>query len=176
MKKYHYVYYSYEEWGRGYIGSRSCSCLPQRDVSYFGSFKDKTYKPKYKIILDAFPTRKEALEAEIVLHKFFNVVENPHFANKARATSSGFCVEGTILSEDHKNKISARLKGIHSERVLSSETRDKISKARKGKKHSDETKLKMSKTRKNKQFSIEHRQKIAESVKKSWVLRSEVDS
>jgi hypothetical protein len=39
-KKYHYVYYSYEEYGRGYIGSRSCSCLPQEDRNYFGSFTD----------------------------------------------------------------------------------------------------------------------------------------
>lgn len=28
MEKYFYVYYSYEEFGRGYIGKRECKCLP----------------------------------------------------------------------------------------------------------------------------------------------------
>jgi hypothetical protein len=28
MSKYFYVYYSYEEFGRGYIGKRECKCLP----------------------------------------------------------------------------------------------------------------------------------------------------
>ena len=44
MNKYYYVYYSYEEYGRGYIGKRECECLPEKDVNYFGSFKDKTFK------------------------------------------------------------------------------------------------------------------------------------
>ena len=50
-KEYHYTYYSYEEWGRGYFGSRTCRCLPKEDVKYFGSFGDKTFKPTQKIIL-----------------------------------------------------------------------------------------------------------------------------
>jgi len=29
LKEYHYTYYSYEEWGRGYFGSRTCRCLPE---------------------------------------------------------------------------------------------------------------------------------------------------
>ena len=51
MKKYHYVYYSYEEWGRGYIGCRTCSCLPSEDKKYFGSFKDKSFYPTNKMEL-----------------------------------------------------------------------------------------------------------------------------
>ena len=55
----HYTYYSYEEWGRGYFGSRSCDCLPEEDINYFGSFKDKNFKPTQKIILkDDYETRK----------------------------------------------------------------------------------------------------------------------
>jgi hypothetical protein len=42
-----YVYYSYEEYGRGYIGQRQCKCLPEKDVNYFGSFHDKTSKKFY---------------------------------------------------------------------------------------------------------------------------------
>ena len=38
---YHYTYYSYQEWGMGYFGSRSCECLPEEDIKYFGSFSDK---------------------------------------------------------------------------------------------------------------------------------------
>lgn len=81
-KKYFYVYYSYEPWGRGYIGKRECWCLPQQDIKYYGSFTDKTFKPTEKIILEIFNTRKGAYEAEAKLHKFYDVKNNPHFANK----------------------------------------------------------------------------------------------
>ena len=90
MKKYFYVYYSYEEYGRGYIGKRECKCLPEEDVSYFGSFKDKTFNPTKKIILETFDSVEEALEAECSLHDFYEVDKNPHFANKAKQSSSGF--------------------------------------------------------------------------------------
>jgi hypothetical protein len=83
MSKNHYVYYSYEQWGRGYIGRRTCSCLPEEDVEYFGSFKDKAFKPTEKVILEVFETSEGADQAEIALHKFFKVDENPEFANMA---------------------------------------------------------------------------------------------
>lgn len=82
-KKYFYVYYSYEPWGRGYIGKRECWCLPEEDIKYFGSFSDKNFKPTEKIILEVFASVKEAYEAEAKLHNFYNVKDNPHFANKA---------------------------------------------------------------------------------------------
>lgn len=91
QKEYYYTYYSYEEWGRGYIGSRGCKCLPEEDIKYFGSFKDKTFKPTQKIILkDDYATRKEAYSDEIILQEHYKVVENPHFANKAYQTSNKF--------------------------------------------------------------------------------------
>jgi general stress protein YciG len=91
-KEYHYTYYSYEEWGRGYFGSRTCRCLPENDVKYFGSFKDKTFNPKCKIIIkDDYVTRAEAYADEIILHDFYDVGNNPHFSNRAKATSTGFC-------------------------------------------------------------------------------------
>ena len=88
--KHFYVYYSYEEYGRGYIGKRECKCLPEEDVSYFGSFKDKTFNPTQKIILETFESVEEALESECVLHDFYEVDKNPHFVNKAKQSSSGF--------------------------------------------------------------------------------------
>jgi general stress protein YciG len=92
-KEYYYTYYSYEEWGRGYFGSRGCECLPEEDINYLGSSKDKTFKPKYKIILkDDYATREEAYADEIILQEHYKVVENPHFANKAYQTSTKFYV------------------------------------------------------------------------------------
>jgi hypothetical protein len=90
-KGYYYTYYSYEEWGRGYIGSRGCKCLPEEDVKYLGSSKDKTFKPTQKIILkDDYATREEAYADEIILQQYYKVVENPHFANKAYQTTTKF--------------------------------------------------------------------------------------
>jgi len=93
--KHFYVYYSYEEYGRGYIGKRECKCLPQEDVNYFGSFHDKTFSPTQKIILETFDTVEKALGAECILHDFYEVDKNPHFANRAKQTSTGFyCNKG----------------------------------------------------------------------------------
>ena len=85
----HYVYYSYEEFGRGYIGSRTCKGRPEED-NYLGSYYDKSFNPSYKIIIETFSTREEALQAEVELHKFYQVDQNPHFANKARQKTTGF--------------------------------------------------------------------------------------
>ena len=91
QKEYHYTYYSYEEWGRGYFGSRTCECLPKEDIKYFGSFADKTFNPTHKIIIkNDYSTRAEADADEILLHDYFEVDINPHFANRARQTSTKF--------------------------------------------------------------------------------------
>ena len=90
IKEHHYTYYSYEEYGRGYIGSRTCDCLPECDIRYFGSFYDKTFKPTQKIILKTYETREDTLNDEVLLHHFYEVHINPHFANQAKQTSSKF--------------------------------------------------------------------------------------
>ena len=130
MSKHFYVYYSYEEFGRGYIGSRGCKCLPEEDLRYYGSFWDKTFKPTGKIILAEFDNRRDAYDAEVVLHKFYDVVNNPHFANQSRALTSGFTTEG----------LSTPFKG----RKHSEETRRKIGEASKGRKHTEDYKKKKS--------------------------------
>lgn len=120
MSRNHYVYYSYEEWGRGYIGVRSTKLDPEKD-QYKGSFKDKTFKPTQKIILGTFESRKEALEAEILLHNFYEVALNPHFANRAKQKSTKFDIAGILvgdknpmygkkLSEQTKKKLSEHAK------------------------------------------------------------------
>jgi hypothetical protein len=103
MKNF-YVYYSYEEWGRGYIGKRECYCLPEEDVKYFGSFTDKSFKPTQKIVLATFETREEAFAAEIALHGFYKVEKNSHFANKARQTSTGFYSDATGRKKSEKER------------------------------------------------------------------------
>lgn len=92
-KEYHYTYYSYEEWGRGYFGSRTCKCLPEEDVEYFGSFYDKIFKPTQKIILKGdYNTRTDAIADEVILHNYYDVANNPHFANQVKQTSTKFYV------------------------------------------------------------------------------------
>ena len=116
MTKHHYVYHSCEEWGREYIGIRSCDCLPEEDTRYFGSFKDKTFFPTEKTILFVCETREEAMEIEIELHDFFDVAVNPRFANKAKATSTKFDTTGVSKTEEDKRKISKANTGkIHTE-------------------------------------------------------------
>ena len=138
MSKYHYVYRSYEEWGRDYIGRRTCNCLPEEDIRYFGSFYDKTFKPTGKVILFVCETRKEAAEIEIELHDFFDVAVNPQFANQAKATSTGFDRTGVPISEEQKMKISVAKSGENNPRfgvLWTEEQKKKISKAMSGEKH-----------------------------------------
>ena len=126
--KFHYVYYSYEEWGRGYIGKRSCECLPEEDVNYMGSFTDKTFKPTCKIILDTFATSADALAAEALLHDAYNVSSNPLFANKAKQTSRWFNTEGVPKTKQHREKI----RQSNSGRKRTAESRQKMSLAKMG--------------------------------------------
>ena len=100
----HYVYYSFEDWGRGYIGVRQCECDIVEDL-YFGSYYDKTFNPTNKIVLIECESRKEALASEVVLHKFYNVKSNPHFANQSNQTSNKSWVSDINKSEaDIKRK------------------------------------------------------------------------
>jgi hypothetical protein len=167
MEKSYYVYYSYEEWGRGYIGSRACDCLPEEDVKYFGSFSDKTFKPTQKIILQVFNTLEEAMEAEVILHDFYQVDINPHFANRAKQTSKKFCFRaGTIHkgrkhSEETRRKIGAWSRG----RKRSEETRRRISEGQLGKKVSSETKAKLSKALRGRVLDDEWKRKLSRSQK-----------
>lgn len=108
---FYYTYYSYEPYGRGYIGSRGSSVEPSEDP-YMGSYTDKTFSPTEKIVLSTHSTREEAHLAEIQLHEFFSVGENPHFSNKVKSTRVGLCSYGMVrvnngLEEKlvHKNQI-----------------------------------------------------------------------
>ena len=127
-KEYHYVYYSYEEYGRGYIGSRGCKCLPEQDIKYFGSFKDKTFKPTQKIILnDNYATREEAYADEIILQENYKVVENPHFANRAYQTSTSFRCPPITTEKKRQSSRNNVKKLMEEKRGIFSLTRDERS-------------------------------------------------
>ena len=173
MKKYFYVYYSYEEFGNGYIGKRECKCLPEEDINYFGSFRDKTFKPTQKIILETFDSVEDALEAECVLHDFYEVDKNPHFANKARQTSKKFYYITPSENMIGENNPAKR-----------PEVRKKISDAAKNRKASEETKRKMSKSHMGrispkgmlgKKLTEEQREQIRERKvardNKTWIMK-----
>jgi hypothetical protein len=87
---WHYVYYSYEECGRGYIGKRTSKVPPNEDP-YLGSFTDKTFKPTRKTVIATFESAEKAYEAELALHRLFKVDKEPHFANKVVLSSPRFC-------------------------------------------------------------------------------------
>jgi len=114
MTTHHYVYHSYEEWGRDYIGARSCDCLPEEDIEYFGSFKDKTFNPTGKNILFVRETRQEVVEIEIILHNFFDVAVNPKFANRSKQTSTKFDTTGVPTTEETRKKQSVANSGQRS--------------------------------------------------------------
>ena len=108
----YYVYYSYEPWGRGYIGSRTRNInVPPEEDTYYGSFSDKTFSPTEKIILGVYNTAEEAINAEIALHEFFDVVPNSHFANRSRQTSASFSTSGLTMGEEFRQKCRDRMKG-----------------------------------------------------------------
>jgi hypothetical protein len=105
MKKYHYTYYSYEEFGRGYIGVRSCNCKPEEDIKYFGSYRDKTFNPTQKIILETYDTAEEATLDEEILHTFYDVKNNSHFANLSNANRKGCHATFNHLSSEQRSMI-----------------------------------------------------------------------
>jgi hypothetical protein len=171
--KHFYVYYSYEEYGRGYIGKRECYCLPEEDVKYFGSYRDKTFYPTQKIILETFDTLEDALEAECVLHDFYEVDKNPHFANMAKQTSKKFYYitpRENMLGENNPAK--------------RPEVREKLSASAKNRRASEETKRKMSEAHKGrvspkgmlgKKLTQEQREQIRERKvardNKTWIIK-----
>lgn len=188
MEKYFYVYYSYEEYGRGYIGKRECKCLPKEDVNYFGSFKDKTFKPTQKVILEIFDNVEEAFEAECALHDFYEIDKNPHFANKAKQTSKKFycSVPGEnnpSKRDDVKEKIRLGKIGENNP-AKRPEVREKISAASKNRTASEETKRKMSEAHKGrvspkgmlgKKLTEEQKQKMRDIKvardNKTWIIK-----
>ena len=160
-------------------------CAPEDDP-YLGSFKDKTFKPTQKIILGVYGTPEECINAEVNLHAFFEVDINPHFANLARQTSTGFV--SLVKTKEHRENISKGLTGRklspesiakrQAKRVYATgedhhmvkrghtpETKAVIKEKRALQMITEETRRKISNSLKGRVFSPEHREKLSESTK-----------
>ena len=127
---FHFVYNSFESWGRNYIGIHSTENL---EDNYLGSFRDPTFNPTDKEILEFYETREEAELAEIKLHNFFDVANNPNFANLAKAHNTGSFP--FTLSNEVKAKFGRKGGKVKSKKKLQSATQNcrkgylKVSKA-----------------------------------------------
>ena len=84
---FHTIYLSFEEDGRDYIGKHSTN---NPYDGYLGSFKDDTFDPTNKIILEYATTEEGAIKAEMRWQRVFNVVEELQFANLSYQTSTAF--------------------------------------------------------------------------------------
>lgn len=183
---YHYTYLSKDLTdGRMYIGSRSCKCKPDEDVGYFGSFKDKSFKPTNKIILKVFNTRKEAFKHEIYLHFVLDVANNFLFANRARVTTTGFNWCGqkhtpeTIqrIRETTKKNFTeekkAKLIEANKNKKLTKEHIEKLRQSNLGTKRSPETCEKIRQKAIGRKISQTARAKIGEHNKGKWLNRKD---
>lgn len=157
--KYHYVYRSYEPLGRSYIGKRTCLCFPENDTDYMGSYSEEDFFPTQKEILAICESSEHALEVEIFFHEFYDVAKNPSFANKAKQTSKFFNAEGVPKTRQHKEKISAALRGTSK----SQSHRLNLSLSKRGKTASESCRLAQIAAVKGKPKSEEHKRKLAEA-------------
>jgi hypothetical protein len=141
----YYVYFSYEEWGLGYIGQRTCppGLTIEEDYKYMGSFSHPTYKPTEKIILAVFSEHEKALDLEIALHRAYRVADNPHFAN---------------LAEQRSNKMKAA-------KVKSPSTCKKLSEINKGEKNPNYGRRGKDHWHYGKKWTEEQKQKISDGLK-----------
>jgi len=152
--KHHYVYkltaLNPVDARKYYIGVRSSDCLPEEDVAYFGSSKhvDAAIASGVifeKTILATGYDRHQVGGIEEALHNFHNVSNNPAFFNVARA-GTHYSRLGRPHTEETKNKLSKILKN----RVISEESKKRMSISRMGNKYnlgksaSEQTKSKMS--------------------------------
>jgi hypothetical protein len=113
--------------------------LPEEDVTYFGSFTDTTFKPTQKIIFRSdYENAKELAKDEIILHDFYDVAKNPHFANRAKATSTSFDRTGATHTDEAKQLMSNLATG----RTHTEETKRKLRDMGIGKTQTDEAKQK----------------------------------
>jgi hypothetical protein len=134
----HFVYCSFEENGRNYIGVHSTGNLYD---GYMGSYRDSTFSPEHRIILGYFKDRESALAREVQLHELFSVDKDPTFANLSKQTSSKFYAHEWV----ERLKVGGE-SHPHYGKKRSPETGRKISEAKKGKPCKEETKQKISKS------------------------------
>jgi hypothetical protein len=178
----HYTYKIDFVDGYYYYGVRQCECDPIEDV-YFGS--PRTHKAKWnttmftKTIVSEHNTREEAMEEEKELIGD-NFKSDPMCLNEHNAIH--FDRLGAKHRQESKDKMKKSMKG----RVISEETKRKISAALKGRKKPPRTQEHMdnlSKACKGKRgpnvggtLTEEHKKKISEGLKRFKQRKKQCDS
>jgi hypothetical protein len=173
---YFYIYkMTHPETGEFYIGRRTSNKKPSEDISYRGS-SITWYKNLNKVIINEILIKEilvENLESqeelnEIEIKWISENIKNPLCMN-AHIPNVGFYTSGP-MSEHSKKKMSIASKGKRKseehcknikERIISEETRNKMSKSKLN--MSDETKKKLSESQKGRKPTIETRKKLSES-------------
>lgn len=160
---YHYTYKIHYSTGKFYIGVRTSKCLPEEDTKYLGSSK---YTPNnlvvMKEILQVFPTRKQAIEHEVTLHKKYDIAKNPNFYNRAKQVSKKFDVTGIKQTKEHSLKIANALKGKKHDP-------NRTEKANKTKQE------KFSKLRQQQGYVFKHSQETCKKISQSKLGKSKSD-
>ena len=168
---YHYVYrITNIKLFKHYYGKRSSKLPPKEDIGikYFSSSKDKQFMQDQisnpdnyiYVVIEEFESAIDAINAEILLHDIADVAINSRFYNKSKQTSSGWDTTGIAHTEEYKARMSKILKG----RVVSEETKAKMSKAQignkkgLGKKLSEEHKAKLIESNKTRVWTSEARE------------------
>jgi hypothetical protein len=160
----HYLYkITNRENNKFYIGVHSCRG-DYYDSKYWGSgcYKlDARKNPdKYlRVLICEAESRKEVLELEALF--VTQELVDDHMCYNLKPGGAGGGQKGRILSDETKAKLSAAQKG----RTLSEESKAKISAAKKGKTFSEEHKAKISAVNKGKTLSEEHKAKIGAASK-----------
>jgi len=80
------------------------------------------------------------------MHNFYDIASNPHFANRAKQTSTKFTRDGVVTSQETKEKMSKSKKGKF---FLNENAREKIKRARALQVFTEESSIKRKQTLKN---------------------------
>ena len=148
------------------------------DKNFIRDQKENPDNYKYKV-LKIFPTRKDAEFFETILHEKFSVQTNESFYNKAKNTLMGFSVEGRKQSDEHKAKITvSKIGKVNFKNIITGETGridkelfdidDNLITLNKGVTRTEETKQKLSKAKKGTKLSEEHKKNIGISTSKKY--------
>lgn len=159
----HYVYIVQDSsTGRLYIGCRSCEGSPVLDP-YMGSFHDSSFNPDTKWVWAEFKSKTEAYRVEEILHRLFNVVKSSTFVNR-RVGSGAWSSERLTWWTDGVSETLAEApplgwrKGRKLGVCLNVQNRGRpwLYKDR----HSTQSKQKMSLAHKGKKLAKEHKEKL----------------
>jgi len=160
--RYHFVYLSYESFaeGRMYIGRHFTDNL---EDGYLGSFKDSTFHPDSRGILQFYECPEECILGEIYWQQRYKVVENPLFANQSYQTSTSFYYswKGKTRSPEDRAKKSAAKKG----KIFSETHKLNLSLAKQGRTLSDTHKRNIGLSGKGREVTPKTREKIRNKKK-----------